>query len=148
MERGLGNAPAAQQPLAQRLAVFQDELIDLAEAEAGVKAIFVAMMDAIQNARTVVRAPDSTRDRGYGYEWTKDHATRVFAAKVLAQLLRLVPTGDSITVNPGAGLVPPMTQDQKIRELIAAGVDLRRVADDLIREIGPVAVETESQPVQ
>ena len=108
-----------------RIKAFEREFFDLAERHHVAAEILATLRDAMLNAKTTLRAP---KDGKFVYEWTPDHAVRGAAARTLAEILRLMPKGNGVTVNHGPIQTVNVTTQERLSELDSIGVPREEIA--------------------
>lgn len=108
-----------------RIKAFEREFFDLAERHHVTAEIMATLRDAMLNAKTTLRAP---KDGKFVYEWTPDHAVRGAAARTLAEILRLMPKGNGVTVNHGPVQTVNITATDRLAELDSIGVPREEIA--------------------
>lgn len=118
-----------------RAKLFVAEFLDKAEKGQAAEKVFDAIM-AGMTAETTVRAPNTPAAvgapaaRGYGYAWTPDHAIRLTAARLLAEIMGLLPKGNNVNIDVSDNSVK-VTVHQRLAELEAIGVK----PEDLLAEM-------------
>ncbi len=123
-----------------RIKAFEREFFDLAERHHVTAEIMATLRDAMR-AQTTLRVP---KDGKWTYEWTPDHAVRGAAARTLAEILRLMPKGNGVTVNHGPIQTVNITATDRLAELDSIGVpreEIARACQDLLQAAG-AGVET------
>lgn len=96
--------------------------------------VFTELFDCLRrnlNAQTSIRIPGGDHERGFEYEKVDDGMVQVAAARVLAQILRLLPSasaGVNITTNDNSVNV---TVTDKLIELERIGVTREQLRSDM-----------------
>lgn len=135
---GLGLSPA-------RFRNLQEQFLYAAERDDMVRAVFLCLRRNLA-ATSPARVPGST-GKGWEYALVPDGQTQIAAARLAAQILQLLPTGESVRSGQGSPSdLPTMTAEQKLSELRALGVGLAEIVSDLTKELGPEPVQELETP--
>jgi multidrug efflux pump subunit AcrB len=132
LQRGNGGLAfsGAARAAAQRQKLFVEDFFDLAERAKSVEVIFNALHQAITTARVSERVPDDTREKGWSYAMSEDHAVRTTAARIMAEILGLMPKAGAVNVNLQDNSVQ-ITVEQQLREIVSLGQDPSEVLAEL-----------------
>lgn len=106
---------------------FEAEFLQLAEDSGAVQMIFDTLRNAMKHAQITVRAPDDSKN-GWGYVWSEDWPVRASAARTMAEILRLMPKSNGVTVNHGAVQTVNITAIDRLAELDSIGVPREEIA--------------------
>lgn len=75
------------------------------------------------NAKKSMRVESQSREAGYSYETVEDAVAQIASARLLAQILRVMPQSAGVTVNNGDTQSLTITTQDRISELQSIGVE-------------------------
>ena len=138
----------------QRRREYLDRFLATVDADAAFVDILRVLHDAMRNAEISARVQVPDDPGHFTYGTMPDHAVRITAARVFAELLGLVGSKDILSVNV-AGDVVQVSVNDRVTELASVGVplevlvrELRQVADDAAAALPSQASTVEPPPVR
>lgn len=114
----------------RRKTEFLASFYELADISGDGAAIRKAIYDAMTGATLSARVPDPSGERAHVYAMIPDHAIRLTAARLLAEIWGLVGGRESLNITASDNSVH-ITVDQRVAELEAVGIPREQLVAEL-----------------